>query len=292
MTLPVAVVGIASNNAADQLELTRNIDTRNVFNRISQAVEMTARRMCMWAAPEYNEKGEHDYTRWWVKAQMLLSLAYTMLNTHILNQREDIANRYLKISKQKRERFFGKFSDHLEKPLLSELKHTEDKWPGHPVDYDGARKYTSALANGAKSLYNDTVDKLYKQYSICADPSLDADQYTAGLNTDLLNNAYRSEEVYSNQLWVDYWNRRIEMLNFGNSNETSGYSAAKSADGAFNDVAKTLNDIGGGMMNFFGYMNNRVDTVYPTMYAMTAPLQSMGGFITSGTQGFSNATSM
>ena len=259
---------------------------------MAQAAEMTARRMCMWAAPTYNEKGEHDYTRWWIRAQMALSLAYTLLNTHILNQREDIANRYLKISKQKRERFFGKFSDHLEKPMLSELKHTEDKWPGHPVDYDGARKYTSALANGAKSLYNDTVDKLYKQYSICADPSLDADQYTAGLNTDLLNNAYRSEEVYSNQLWVDYWNRRLEMLNFGNSNETNGYSAAKSADGAFNDVASTVNGIGGGMMNFFGYMNNRVDTVYPTMYAMTAPLQSMGGFVTSGTQGFSNATSM
>ena len=287
--LPVAIL---ANQPADQLEFTRNIDQRNVFNRMAQAAEMTARRMCMWAAPTYNEKGEHDYTRWWIRAQMALSLAYTLLNTHILNQREDIANRYLKISKQKRERFFGKFSDHLEKPMLSELKHTEDKWPGHPVDYDGARKYTSALANGAKSLYNDTVDKLYKQYSICADPSLDADQYTAGLNTDLLNNAYRSEEVYSNQLWVDYWNRRLEMLNFGNSNETNGYSAAKSADGAFNDVAKTLNDIGGGMMNFFGYMNTRVDTVYPTMYAMTAPLQSMGGFVTSGTQGFSNATSM
>ena len=287
--LPVAIL---ANQPATDLEFTRNIDQRNVFNRMAQAAEMTARRMCMWAAPTYNEKGEHDYTRWWIRAQMALSLAYTLLNTHILNQREDIANRYLKISKQKRERFFGKFSDHLEKPMLSELKHTEDKWPGHPVDYDGARKYTSALANGAKSLYNDTVDKLYKQYSICADSSLDADQYTAGLNTDLLNNAYRSEEVYSNQLWVDYWNRRIEMLNFGNSNETNGYSAAKSADGAFNDVAKTLNDIGGGMMNFFGYMNNRVDTVYPTMYAMTAPLQSMGGFITAGTQGFSNATSM
>ena len=287
--LPVAIL---ANQPADQLEFTRNIDQRNVFNRMAQAAEMTARRMCMWAAPTYNEKGEHDYTRWWIRAQMALSLAYTLLNTHILNQREDIANRYLKISKQKRERFFGKFSDHLEKPKLSELKHTEDKWPGHPVDYNGARKYTSALANGAKSLYNDTVDKLYKQYSICADPSLDADQYTAGLNTDLLNNAYRSEEVYSNQLWLDYWNRRLEMLNFGNSNETNGYSAAKSADGAFNDVAKTLNDIGGGMMNFFGYMNNRVDTIYPTMYAMTAPLQSMGGFITSGTQGFSNATSM
>ena len=287
--LPVAIL---ANQPATDLEFTRNIDQRNVFNRMAQAAEMTARRMCMWAAPTYNEKGEHDYTRWWIRAQMALSLAYTLLNTHILNQREDIANRYLKISKQKRERFFGKFSDHLEKPMLSELKHTEDKWPGHPVDYDGARKYTSALANGAKSLYNDTVDKLYKQYSICADPSLDADQYTAGLNTDLLNNAYRSEEVYSNQLWVDYWNRRLEMLNFGNNNETNGYSAAKSADGAFNDVAKTLNDIGGGMMNFFGYMNNRVDTVYPTMYAMTAPLQSMGGFVTSGTQGFSNATSM
>ena len=287
--LPVAIL---ANQPATDLEFTRNIDQRNVFNRMAQAAEMTARRMCMWAAPTYNEKGEHDYTRWWIRAQMALSLAYTLLNTHILNQREDIANRYLKISKQKRERFFGKFSDHLEKPMLSELKHTEDKWPGHPVDYDGARKYTSALANGAKSLYNDTVDKLYKQYSICADPSLDADQYTAGLNTDLLNNAYRSEEVYSNQLWVDYWNRRLEMLNFGNNNETNGYSAAKSADGAFNDVAKTLNDIGGGMMNFFGYMNNRVDTIYPTMYAMTAPLQSMGGFITSGTQGFSNTTSM
>ena len=287
--LPVAIL---ANQPATDLEFTRNIDQRNVFNRMAQAAEMTARRMCMWAAPTYNEKGEHDYTRWWIRAQMALSLAYTLLNTHILNQREDIANRYLKISKQKRERFFGKFSDHLEKPMLSELKHTEDKWPGHPVDYDGARKYTSALANGAKSLYNDTVDKLYKQYSICADPSLDADQYTAGLNTDLLNNAYRSEETYSNQLWVDYWNRRLEMLNFGNNNETNGYSAAKSADGAFNDVAKTLNDIGGGMMNFFGYMNNRVDTVYPTMYAMTAPLQSMGGFVTSGTQGFSNATSM
>ena len=287
--LPVAIL---ANQPADQLEFTRNIDQRNVFNRMAQAAEMTARRMCMWAAPTYNEKGEHDYTRWWIRAQMALSLAYTLLNTHILNQREDIANRYLKISKQKRERFFGKFSDHLEKPKLSELKHTEDKWPGHPVDYNGARKYTSALANGAKSLYNDTVDKLYKQYSICADPSLDADQYTAGLNTDLLNNAYRSEEVYSNQLWLDYWNRRLEMLNFGNSNETNGYSAAKSADGAFNDVASTINDIGGGMMNFFGYMNNRVDTVYPTMYAMTAPLQSMGGFITAGTQGFSNATSM
>ena len=45
MTLPVAVVGIASNNAADLLEEKRNIDQRNVFNRISQAVEMTARRM-------------------------------------------------------------------------------------------------------------------------------------------------------------------------------------------------------------------------------------------------------
>lgn len=286
------VLDVNNNTAALRLEFLRNTEYNNVFNRMAQAAEMTARRMCMWAAPTYNEKGEHDYTRWWIRAQMALSLAYTLLNTHILNQREDIANRYLKISKQKRERFFGKFSDHLEKPMLSELKHTEDKWPGHPVDYDGARKYTSALANGAKSLYNDTVDKLYKQYSICADPSLDADQYTAGLNTDLLNNAYRSEEVYSNQLWVDYWNRRLEMLNFGNNNETNGYSAAKSADGAFNDVAKTLNDIGGGMMNFFGYMNNRVDTVYPTMYAMTAPLQSMGGFVTSGTQGFSNATSM
>ena len=286
------VLDVNNNTAALRLEFLRNTEYNNVFNRMAQAAEMTARRMCMWAAPTYNEKGEHDYTRWWIRAQMALSLAYTLLNTHILNQREDIANRYLKISKQKRERFFGKFSDHLEKPMLSELKHTEDKWPGHPVDYDGARKYTSALANGAKSLYNDTVDKLYKQYSICADPSLDADQYTAGLNTDLLNNAYRSEEVYSNQLWMDYWNRRLEMLNFGNNNETNGYSAAKSADGAFNDVAKTLNDIGGGMMNFFGYMNNRVDTVYPTMYAMTAPLQSMGGFVTSGTQGFSNATSM
>ena len=287
--LPVAIL---ANQPATDLEFTRNIDQRNVFNRMAQAAEMTARRMCMWAAPTYNEKGEHDYTRWWIRAQMALSLAYTLLNTHILNQREDIANRYLKISKQKRERFFGKFSDHLEKPMLSELKHTEDKWPGHPVDYDGARKYTSALANGAKSLYNDTVDKLYKQYSICADPSLDADQYTAGLNTDLLNNAYRSEEAYSNQLWVDYWNRRLEMLNFGNGNETNGYNAAKSADGAFNDVANTVNGIGSGMMSFFGYMNNRVDTVYPTMYAMTAPLQSMGGFVTSGTQGFSNATSM
>lgn len=286
------VLDVNNNTAALRLEFLRNTEYNNVFNRMAQAAEMTARRMCMWAAPTYNEKGEHDYTRWWIRAQMALSLAYTLLNTHILNQREDIANRYLKISKQKRERFFGKFSDHLEKPMLSELKHTEDKWPGHPVDYDGARKYTSALANGAKSLYNDTVDKLYKQYSICADPSLDADQYTAGLNTDLLNNAYRSEEVYSNQLWVDYWNRRLEMLNFGNSNETNGYSAAKSADGAFNDVASTVNGIGGGMMNFFGYMNNRVDTVYPTMYAMTAPLQSMGGFVTSGTQGFSNATSM
>jgi len=28
------------------------------------------------------------------------------------------------------------------------------------------------------------------------------------------------------------------------------------------------------------------------MYSMTAPLQSMGGFITAGTQGFSNATTM
>ena len=286
------VLDVTNNTAALRLEFLRNTEYNNVFNRMAQAAEMTARRMCMWAAPTYNEKGEHDYTRWWIRAQMALSLAYTLLNTHILNQREDIANRYLEISKQKRERFFGKFSDHLEKPKLSELKHTEDKWPGHPVDYDGARKYTSALANGAKSLYNDTVDKLYKQYSICADPSLDADQYTAGLNTDLLNNAYRSEEAYSNQLWMDYWNRRLEMLNFGNSNETNGYNAAKSADGAFNDVAKTLNDIGGGMMNFFGYMNNRVDTIYPTMYAMTAPLQSMGGFITAGTQGFSNATSM
>ena len=291
MTLPVAVVGIASNNAADLLEEKRNIDQRNVFNRISQAVEMTARRMCMWAAPEYNEKGEHDYTRWWIKAQMALSLAYTALNTYILNNREDIANRYWEISKQKKERFDSRFAP-LEKQLLGDLRHTADKWPGHPVDYDGARKYTSALANGAKSLYNDTVDKLYKQYSICADPSLDADQYTAGLNTDLLNNAYRSEEAYSNQLWMDYWNRRLEMLNFGNNNETNGYNAAKSADGAFNDVASTVNGIGGGMMNFFGYMNNRVDTVYPTMYAMTAPLQSMGGFVTSGTQGFSNATSM
>ena len=88
--LPVAIL---ANKPADQLEFTRNIDTRNVFNRISQAVEMTARRMCMWAAPEYNEKGEHDYTRWWIRAQMALSLAYTLLNTHILNHREDIANR-------------------------------------------------------------------------------------------------------------------------------------------------------------------------------------------------------
>lgn len=288
MPLPVAVL---ANRAADQLEFTRNIDSQNVFNRISQAAEMTARRMCMWAAPEYNEKGEHDYTRWWIKAQIALSLAYTVLNTAILNHREDIANRYWKISKQKKARFFGKFAP-LEKQLLGELKHTSDRWPGHPVDYDGARKYTSQLSNNAKSLYNDTIDKLYKQYSICADPSLDADQYTAGLNTDLLNNAYRSEETYSNQLWMDYWNRRLEMLNFGNDNETNGYKAAGAADSAFNDVAKTLNDIGGGMMNFFGYMNNRVDTVYPTMYAMTAPLQSMGGFVTAGTQGFSNATSM
>ena len=102
--LPVAIL---ANQPADNLELTRNIDPRNVFNRISQAVEMTARRMCMWAAPEYNEKGEHDYTRWWIKAQMALSLAYTALNTHILNQREDIANKYWGISKQKKERFFG-----------------------------------------------------------------------------------------------------------------------------------------------------------------------------------------
>ena len=147
--LPVAVL---VNRPADQLELTRNIDPQNVFNRISQAVEMTARRMCMWAAPEYNEKGEHDYTRWWVKAQIALSLAYTVLNTHILNQREDIANKYWEISKQKKERFFGKFAP-LEKQLLGELKHTPDRWPGHPVDYDGARKHTSQLSNNAKSLY-------------------------------------------------------------------------------------------------------------------------------------------
>ena len=82
MTLPVAVVGIASNNAADMLENTRNLDPQNVFNRISQAAEMTARRMCMWAAPEYNEKGEHDYTRWWIKAQIALSLAYGAQHCH------------------------------------------------------------------------------------------------------------------------------------------------------------------------------------------------------------------
>ena len=42
MPLPVAIL---ANKPAADLELTRNIDTRNVFNRISQAVEMTARRM-------------------------------------------------------------------------------------------------------------------------------------------------------------------------------------------------------------------------------------------------------
>ena len=97
MPIPLPVA-IAANQPAVDLELTRNIDTRNVFNRISQAVEMTARRMCMWAAPEYNEKGEHDYTRWWIIAQVALSLAYTVLNTQILNHREDIANKYWKIS--------------------------------------------------------------------------------------------------------------------------------------------------------------------------------------------------
>ena len=215
------VLDVNNNTAALRLEFLRNTEYNNVFNRMAQAAEMTARRMCMWAAPTYNEKGEHDYTRWWIKAQIALSLAYTVLNTHILNQREDIANKYWKISKQKKERFFGRFAP-LEKQLLGELKHTADRWPGHPVDYDGARKYTSQLSNNAKSLYNDTIDKLYKQYSICADPSLDADQYTAGLNTDLLNNAYRSEEAYTNELWMDYWNSRHEMLNFGNKNETNG----------------------------------------------------------------------
>ena len=47
MPLPVAVMVI---DRLTSWNFTRNIDPQNVFNRISQAAEMTARRMCMGCA--------------------------------------------------------------------------------------------------------------------------------------------------------------------------------------------------------------------------------------------------
>lgn len=237
-----------------------------------------AEKFCAWAAPTYNGNSSNLDRSLWIAAQVVLTTALIGLNTHIQNKQYEIAKEYQKLSEQKWERFRDKYAV-LEKKMLNEASSMDDPDP----DYADAASRGNTANDIAFSIMARDLKRYAKMYALCIDDSLNTDRYKVLSRDDTVNFNYRDAENYAYYLSDKRWNRRSDILNLGRDNASTGFSYATAASNAFAGYAAALNQAGNGLSGLFGYLTNRNETVYPSMFSMSA--QFGNGVIASGSAG-------
>lgn len=243
------------------------------------AQDTIAKKMNLWAAPEYGVSGEAADRNAWVLAQIVLIVAMTALNDYLQSERQKIADAYVKMAKERHDRFFNDYKP-LEVQLMNEANNVKMPKP----EYAEARKRG---LNAVKSAYNsltNAMSKFFKQYAICDDPSLDADQYQAATLDDVTNFNYRNAEWWYRFFFDQRWNRRADMLNIGSGNLDNSFGYNKAANTGLKDLGGVVGEAASGLANVFGYFNNRNDTVYPTQWSMASPIDRGMNLMMAGAQ--------
>lgn len=267
---------IAATNA--QISITSTPVSKNIEDHtkaFNTQMDPISKKMCWWAAPEYNRTGEEVDRSAWVAAQAVLAVSMIALNTHITNKQHEIAKAYVDIAEDKWKRFRDKYAP-LERRMLDEASGR-----GEPVtDYQGAKDRAWNANNFAFNSANKCMENYAKQYALCLDPTQTLDRARALSRDDSVNFNYRDAENFNYHLSDKRWSRRSDILNIGRDNAASAFSYAQSSNQAFSGVASALQQAGSGLSGLLGYMFNRNETVYPATPTMGA--QYGNGAIISG----------
>lgn len=240
-------------------------------------LSIVAKRMCAWAAPEYNEIGEG-----WDRKAMLIAEAaiYTSiiaLNTYVQNQNYKIARAYADLAVDKVNRFQNYYMP-LEVKMLNEVSSMADGVP----DYSGSRSRAVSAATSAFNSATAIMRRRAKQLALCMDNSLDLNNSKSVTQDDTINFNYRDAETFANYKSDKRWNRRSDILNIGRSNHATAFSYAQSASQAFSGFAGAIAQMGNGISGLLGYINNRNETIYPAMFAQST-LYGNGALAAGGT---------
>lgn len=210
----------------------------------------------------------------------MASLAATVIATintvaaiQIARKQYNIAKSYYNMAKQKWEWFKTVYMPCETKAVL-EACNTPEYSPQYGPTSDAYRFSTVNLFGEVIPEMN----RLYGQHCICPDSSMYADATLAGaiMVGDSGNFALRYEE--NRKLARDdvRWNRRAQELNRGRNIQSTAFSYAQAAAGAYGNLGEQVGKAAEGAMGALAYFMNRNNTVYPQRTETSYPGATSG----------------
>jgi len=235
-------------------------------NRRIQTIEET---MCRWAQPEYGDTGESVYHTIWKAALLAVTALNTAVQISISEKQYQIAKDYANIAKDQWRRFRDAYAP-LERAMVNEITNTPEPLP----DYEGAKSRGNTYTRNVFASVRDEMTRLAKKYALCMDKMLLDDMLYAEAITadDSVNFNFRDEEYFATIMSDLRWNRRSSLLNLGRDILAQSVRYADAANRMLGDVSNLANQGASGAMQMLGWLNERRNTIYPTMFSMSTPL--------------------
>ena len=198
--------------------------------------------------------------------QIAVAIIAAKAQMDIADMRYKIAKRYANLAKD-RWNVFNKNYRPLEAEIAAELMALEKPAPRYPLARDVYSNYARQAFGEAGDRYADYA----KRYRLCISPSLMRDMGLSGAlaSDDGVNFGYRYEEWYAILQDDLQWKRREQFLHLGRDLLAKSAQYAQSADAALKDVGGMVEKGFSGLMYAIGYLNNRNNTRYESVFEPT-----------------------
>lgn len=251
------------------------IDSINTIQTIEDIKHVAPLSFCHWNVPTEGAAGSSAEAAFYNAALIAVATINAAAQWDIANDRYKLAKEYAELAKDRWDRFNGAYRP-LEQSMLNEVSTT-------PIPKPDYLRAESDYGDWFKSVYSEMEEQFSRTaftYCLKVDTSLVRDLNNAGdaAMSDGVNYGYRFEEDRARMKEDERWNRRANLLNLGRDLLSQSAKMATYA----NDALKGLSDLAGagasGAMNMLGYLRNRNETEYATLYSGGGmSMQGMGG---------------
>ncbi len=220
-------------------------------------------RFCSWAAPEYGNIGENEWSVAFKGAALAIAIANSVAQGEIADKQQDMADRYYQMAKYKWERFKDKYMP-LEKKLLLEVSTV----PVRELNCTDDRDRAEQSVNPAFSTMSDYLSRNAKKLRLCIDPAIISaiELRRAQSLVDTENYNLQDDQFFTDFKNDQRWNRRSTVLNLGRNLSSQALKYGEVVRSLYSQVGAQIDQAAGSLMSALGYYGARNDTYYPTTY--------------------------
>lgn len=231
-------------------------------------------RFCRWAAPEVTGEGHVAWSMIYKAAATAMAIANATFQSHIAQQKKDMAENWLSHAEYKWSRFNGTYLP-LESQLGIEMQTIKDE----EMNCEDAAGRAATAVNSAFATGIGIISYKMNKMLGCSDKRMTryVQHRQAVSLTDCTNYNLRDEKWWVEHLNDTNWSHRSTFIDLGRNLPSQALEYGQVADKLMSHVGQNVADVAGTFIQQLGYFGSRNDTFSPMTYLGGDPGSASGG---------------